>query len=483
MPGVEVTTATRSGPSAPLRATSGQFFVTGIAERGDTTEPILLRGYPDMERYLGSRTSYAATLWDCLDTFFNEGGSQAYVARVVGAAATVGTLTLEDKAGVPVDTLRIDAQNAGAWSANLTIAVSNGSVADTFRITVALDGVTVQDVNNLADPTEAVNAFATSPYIRIADLSSVTAAPNNNPASITATALSAGDDDRASVAAADLVTGLALFTAGYGDGCVAIPGYSTNAVWVGLEAHAADNRRVALLAGARNDSKSTLLGRVSEIDSEYAGLFAPWVRISDGGVGYVAISPEGYVAACRARAHDQVGPWRAPGGTISVARTLLQLDQEFSAADANDLDDGRVSVLRTVANTIRLYGWRSMSSSSSYAYLKDRDVLNYLVIQAEAALENYVFETIDAKGQLLSAINAALVGVVEPIRLSGGLYELYDANGALVDPGYKVETGSSVNTPATLATNVVNAVLSVRISPTGGWIKLKIAKVGLLSGM
>ena len=49
MPGVNVTTAARSGPSTPLRATSGQLFVAGLAERGSTTDPILLRGMADYE--------------------------------------------------------------------------------------------------------------------------------------------------------------------------------------------------------------------------------------------------------------------------------------------------------------------------------------------------------------------------------------------------------------------------------------------------
>ena len=95
-----------------------------------------------------------------------------------------------------------------------------------------------------------------------------------------------------------------------------------------------------------------------------------------------------------------------------------------------------------------------------------------------------MFAPVDRKGQLLSAINAELVGLVEPIRAAGGLYENLDAmTGELIDPGYKVETGSSVNTPQTLANNEVRARLYVRVSPTGGLVSLTIVKVGLLAGM
>jgi hypothetical protein len=242
---------------------------------------------------------------------------------------------------------------------------------------------------------------------------------------------------------------------------------------------------VGILASARNDTKTTLLSRTADLDSEYSAVFAPWVRISDGSGGYVAISPEGYVAAARARAHNTVGPWKAAAGVGSVATTLLDVDgPTFSVQDAKDLDDGRINVIRVVANSIRLYGWRSFSSDVvNYPMIKARDTLNWFVTRCEAALENYVFATVDAKGQLLSAINAAIVGVAEPVRVAGGLYELYDATGKRIDPGYKVVTDSSVNTPDTLATNVVNALLTVRLSPTGGLIRLTIVKAGLTSGL
>jgi len=484
MPGVVVTTATQSGPSAPLRAASGQLFVVGLTERGSTSEAILLRGKADMSRLLGVRVSYGS-VWDAVSTFFDEGGRQCYVSRIVGTTPTLGTLTLVDRAGSPLNTIRVDAANPGSWSTQIKIAVSNGALANTYRIDVYLNDVLVEYYTNLTTPADAVARFALSPFIRCTDLSSATAAPNNNPAVLAATALSAGTDDRGTVVAANYVTGLSRFPRELGDGAVAIPGQSVNATWVGINTHCIANGRIGLLAGARNDSVATLQGRTNEVVSEYCGIFAPWVRISDGVNGYYAISPEGFVAAARARAHEQEGPWRAPAGVISQARAVLEPDQKFTKAESDALDAARISVIRTLANTTRLYGWRSLSADeTNYAFLKDRDVLNYLVVQCEAALESYVFDTIDSKGQLLSAINAALVGVVEPIRASGGLFEKTDTQtGQTIDPGYKVVTGSEVNTTITLATNTVNAQVYVRISPTGGLIKLTIIKVGLNSGM
>lgn len=482
MPGVKVSTATRSGPSAPLRAASGQFFVVGLAERGPTDRASLVRGIADFETIYGNRPSYGF-LYDSVKTFFDEGGDQAYVARVVGDAATVGTITLKDTTPVtPADTLKFDAANAGAWSSNLSVIVADGALADTKRIQVLLGAEVVEDWNNIASPADAATKFTNSPYVAVTDLGSVTAAPDNLPANGTFT-LTAGADDRAAVVAADYTAALDLFTESLGDGAVSIPGIGTT-VHAGLVAHAKANRRIALLSAAQTAIVTDLQTAAGAVNADVAGLFAPWVLISDGAGGTRACPPEGYVAGVRNRAHTQVGPWRVPAGNIAIARSVIGLQTEFTKSESDTLDASRVSVIRRVANSVRLYGWRSLSSDeSNYGYLSIRDLLNRLVVESELRLEDYVFSPIDGKGQLQSAINAEITGIVEPIRQAGGLFERLDAKGNLVDPGYLVETGNTVNSEASLANNEVRARLSVRPSPTAAMVSLTIVKVGLLAGL
>lgn len=482
-PGVVVSTTTRTGPTAPLRAPSGKFFVTGLTERGDTTKALQVRGMVDVEALFGARVTYGA-VYDNLKLFFDEGGEAAYIGRVVGPGATKGTLTLVDRAGTPLNTLRVDAQNAGAWSTQVTIQVQDGSLTNTFRITVRLNGTIVEDKNNLADPASAVLAFADSNYIRVVDLASATSAPNNNPAVLTATALSAGSDDRGSVTTTHYVNALALFTKDLGDGAVAIPGQNGSAIWTGVNTHCIANNRIGLLADTVSASVNTLVTDAAGVASEYCGMFAPWVKVSDGAGGTRTISPEGYVAAARYRAHFTVGPWRAPAGQISVSSTILDVNTRFSVDESTTLNDGRVNAIRFIANSIRLYGWRSTSADvQSYYMLKDRDFLNYLVVQSEAVLEQFVFETIDQKGQLLSSVNGALVGLCLPLAQKNAFFPMIDGSGNQVDPGYAVDTGSNVNTPTTISQNQLNAKLSVRISPTGELITLNIVKVDLLDGL
>jgi phage tail sheath protein FI len=438
----------------------------------------------DVEALTGARVTYGA-LYDNIKTFFDEGGESAYIARVVGPAATKGTLTLVDRdPTTPANTLRIDAQNAGSWSTNLTIQVLDGSLSNTFRIVVRLGSDIVEDKNNLATPADAVLAFASSKYVRAVDLGSVTAAPNNIPAVAAAAALSAGSDDRASITTTHYINALALFLKGLGDGAVAIPGQNGSTIWNAINTHCKTFNRIGLLADARTATVNQIITDASGINSEYCGMFAPWIKISDGAGGSRTVSPEGYVAACRSRAHQEVGPWRVPAGQIAVANTLIDVDVAYTGDQGAQLNDGRVNAIRTIANSIRLYGWRSTSSDvRSYYHLKDRDFLNYLVVSGEALLEQFVFNTIDQKGQLLSSINGALVGMMLPLAQANAVFPQVDGGGNEVDPGYQVDTGGSVNTLATMASNEVRAKLAVRISPVGELITLNIVKADLLDGL
>lgn len=475
MPGVVVQTSTSGSVVNEDVDYPYQFIAAGLCERGPANTPVIVEGMGDFELVFGGYASYSP-MWNQLNTFFDEGGTRAIVSRVVGPAATTGFLVLKDTTAVtPADTLRVEAIGAGSWSTQLKAQVLAGSVASTVRIVVTVNDVVVEDIDNITSPAEAAYRFSGSAYVKVTDLGSVSLTPL--PAVLAATALSAGTDDRAAATDVHYLAALNAVTKDYGDGIVAIPGQTAANIYTGITAHCEATGRIGILTAAKGASDSSLIATAQTINSEFVGLFAPWITVADG-LSVKTISPEGYIAACRSRAIQQVGPWRAPAGAIAEARSILGLDQEFTSAVGNKLDAARVNVIRNIGNTTRLYGWRSLSTDeANYAFLSHRDMLNRLVAQAEDQLEQYVFSPIDSKGQLLSRIAAELVGIVQPYRDAGGLYGL-TINGREVDNGYKVDVSPTVNTPASLANNEVRAVLKVRIAPVGSLIALDIVKIG-----
>lgn len=486
MPGVTVLTGTRPGASALTRAPGATYFVTGITERGDTAEPVLVRSMAEYVEKLGDRVTYGY-LFDDLEQFFGEGGERAYVMRIVGDTPTTGLLTLVDRAGAPVNTVRVNAKNAGAWSTRVTVQVTDGAIANTFRVFVFYDGILVEQYLELATPAAMVTAInASSNYLTATDLASATVAPANNPAVLAATALSAGTDDRGTIVSGDYTAALASFGPELAAGAVAIPGQGAATVGAGLIAHAKAFRRIAILAppiASTTASRKTIAnGLRSTSGSEFAGLFGPWVKVSDGAGGTRTIPPEGYVAGVRARTIRVTGAWRAPAGQIAIARHVvgLESDESLTRAELDDLATSRVNTIVVKAGAVRNYGWRSLSLDESVLeLLMARDLMNVLAMLGEAALEQFVFRPVDGRGILFGEVEAELRAILEPIRAAGGLYERLDPEtGAVIDPGYLIDTGPGVNTPEVLGNNEVRANVSIRVSPAAELITLSIVAVG-----
>lgn len=482
--GVVIRRAAAAGPPFPEPRPSAQAFFVGLAERGPAVDVLRLTSLAEFESNYGPRPSYG-NLYDAIYSYFAEGGGAAYIARVVGPAATEGSLAtpLNDRhATTPAPTLQVTAQGPGAWPSDLTVAISDGSVPDTFTLSVAYSGVEVERYANLPDPQAAVARTSGSGWIRVSDLASATAPPLNNPAvTPTPVALSAGTDDRAAVDAAALVAALDRFGDQFGDGAVAIPG-GGDATHTGLIAHAQATNRIALLATAEGTTATQLATLANSLDSEYAGLFAPWVNIRDQYGGLISIPPEGYVAAVRARAHRQVGPWQAPAGERARSTTIVSVDQVFDAVTAGALEEAKVNPITPAVSGVRLYGWRSLSSDTeNWRLLTGIEVVNRIVVAAGQQLDPLVFSAIDAKGHLLSRVEGVLQGIVAPMAGDGGLYPWIELSGGSgqpvqVDPGYAITTDSSREVASG---NRVIATLAVRVSPTAALIELTVTKVGV----
>lgn len=478
MPGINIITTATGDVAVPLPDESGTYFVAGLAERGPTDRAIVVRGLADFVAIFGARAPYSH-LYDSVRCYFEEGGTQAYIARVAGAGATSGTVSVDDRATSPVPTLNITAGSVGAWSSAITVKVEEGGVPNSVLISVVIDGDVVEQYNNIQSVEDIVSRFTGSTFINVANAGSATVAPDNLPA-IGNYVVTAGNDDRASVVASDYVDALELFVPGLADGAVAIPGVG-DAVHEGLLNHAQTHNRVALLSTDMDASVGEIKATAGALNSDAGTLLVPWVPVSDSANGTRVVPPEGATAGRRAVAHTLIGAHRAPAGQMGIMRSVSGVYVEYTRAQADELDSAKVSVIRRINNTVRLYGWRSLSNDiNNWGYLHHRDVLNRIVATSEIALEEFVFAPVDATGQTLSSIHSTLVAILEPMRQAGAFYARIE-NDDEIDPGYLVETGTSINTTASLAQNKVRAKVFVRVVPLGALIELTITKVALTS--
>jgi hypothetical protein len=146
----------------------------------------------------------------------------------------------------------------------------------------------------------------------------------------------------------------------------------------------------------------------------------------------------------------------------------------------NDLADAQVNGLVTIGGQVRLYGWSSLSNDrENLGLLSARDSLNNLTAELRKALEPFVFATVDGKGHLLSAVQAATTAVLSPISNDGGFFARVDYKGEQTDPGYRVVVNRVNNPASALQENEVHVSVAVRLSPVAALISAEIIKVAL----
>ncbi|MFT4471701.1 hypothetical protein ACMX2H_17510 [Arthrobacter sulfonylureivorans] len=478
--GVEVVTSLRSGPTNQ-GTPSGALHIAGLTEKGPASGATLVRSMAEFEQVFGGRTAYASNVYDTARLFFEEGGSQLHVSRVVGPAATAGSLALLDSAASPAETILVEAIAPGAYSTSLTVEVV--AAEDAFTVVVRSGGSIVHQWRDLQSPAELVEAAAGSKFIKVTDSGSETAAPANNPASRAETPLGAGSDDRVAVTTEHVLAALdAAGTVAAAGGAVALPGYSADLVGTGLLAHAKSRGKLAVLAMHKDATLAEAAEQAERLmltgNGDAGGIFYPHLVIPDGS-GTRTVSPEGYVAAVRARTHTSTGPWQPPAGDRALTQWATGTNVPVDTALNNQLNAAHVNGIVTTGARVRLYNWSSLSvDRDNLAMLTARDTLNNLTLQVKEALEEFTWSTADPRGQLRSKIESAVVGIVDPIAKAGGLYPRV-VNGEEADPGYLV----SVDDTSAIGANELQVTVAVRLAPTVQLIKAEIIKVALAAAV
>lgn len=489
MPGVTITTAVRTGPTSATVRDSSQAFFVGLAQRGPVDEAVLVQSLAEFEETFGTYVTYAY-LHPTVQTFFEEGGTQCYIARVVGPDATTATRVLNEGGVGGSDCITLTANGPGDWAHNMDIQVTASSSLRNIKLFYNDD--LVYQTGNKATTTALVNAINNSAIA--SKYMSAVKLTDDLPQVESATAFGAGsntdgDDDRSADEVATTFTAyvdaLELFLDSYGTGAVVCP--ETHEINTDLIAHANSYSRVALLhlEEAATDAAGDAATLGAEDHSEHAAVFYPWVYVPTDVAGVNRlIPPTGFVAGKRALAHNQTGPHQPYAGLISSARFVNGVEVDVNRTLGDSLDADYVNAIRVIANTVRIYGARSLSTDTdNFRFITIQDTVNSVVVEANASMEDLVFSVVDGRGGLFASIEGRLTAICERMKSIGALYEAYDANGKLIDPGYSVKCDTSINTTAQLAEGTIKAQLGVRVSSVGDKIEVTIIKSNLTSSV
>ncbi|MFG3257562.1 phage tail sheath family protein [Streptomyces sp. NPDC048172] len=215
-----VTVVEVDGRSAPT-ITAAPTSLAGLlvrSQRGAPNRAVRVRGFADFVSVFGGYIpgAYGA---HAVRGFFDNGGSDAFVVRVVGAGAAPAAVTVNDQAPAPAATLRLSAgargtPDPGAWGNDLAVAVEPhplgqatvpaqavGATAEPFALTdgaTATFTVTTRGVDQAATVTFRTADFAT---IGAASAQEVAAAVNRQTTAVRAAVTPAGNVAVAAVSA------------------------------------------------------------------------------------------------------------------------------------------------------------------------------------------------------------------------------------------------------------------------------------------
>lgn len=476
MPGIDIIDRDRPA-SAGAPTDTGAWFVTGFTEKGSTV-PRLVRSLAEFVRVFGARVAYSL-LYDSLDAFFREGGTKAYVSRVLGPAAAAATVVLND--GAAAQTLRVSANSAGSWAngaaGGLSVEVVAGSGGGTFVLVIRLNGVEVERSPDLVDKPAALAWALGSDYVVLTDLASL-----NDPAVVVATPLAGGTDDRTNATDTHWKAALDRFERTYGPGQVSAPGRTTSQAQTDLLAHAAARNRIALLDAVDSATAGTLrsaaLALRSSGDAQHGGLFAPWAVIPGVTSGTTRTVPYSAIeAGLMARSDQGQSPNVPAAGENGRARYALDLSQPaWDEATRESLNDAGVNLARVLYGSVRTYGYRTLvdpDTDPNHVMLNNVRLFMAIKARAAAILERYVFSQVDGRGITTGRLAGELTGLLNEYYEEGSVY------GATPQDAFAVDVGSDVNTPTTLAAGELHAVIAVRPSPEAETVVLEIVRVGL----
>lgn len=489
MPGVQITTAVRTGPAVTGTAPDSTFFVVGRTERGTDSSAKLVTSLDEYVTYFGGYVADHYT-YSSVRTFFEEGGANCYVSR---ASAADGVAAFRDCAA-SVGGIKLTAVGKGTWGNNIGVTITVASPTMTVTLTynaVTFFSVTVSSIAELKLALE--NDLVAPNYVSVALLAST-----NTSSLLTALSpagsLATGSDG--AILLTDYTAALADFTEELGGGCVAIPGVATGTiatdddVYDAIRTHAIQFNRIGLcsFASGASDSavrtNSTTYGASDNTGHEYLAFFYPWVQIPSGTGVTLTIPPEGYVAAVRSKTQNSTGSWKAYAGVASNARFVTGIATAISQTTGDLLDAARVNALRVISNDIRIYGARSHSTvTAQWRFITAREVINYVVNQSNIALEPLVFSTIDGRKTIYADVTAALQSVLEPVRIAGGLYEGFNTAGKRLDYGYTIKVDDALNPASQLETGLIKAQVGIRVSTIGDKITVNIVKSNLTTAL
>jgi phage tail sheath protein FI len=412
----------------------------GETERGSVT-PREITSYKDYQRWFGDVFDPNKFVPYAVNGFFENGGKRAFVARVVGNAATPAAATF--------DPFIVRAAGPGSWGNRVKVKIGPGTTLEASGKPV---GFKLQLAYWSPPPAEDFDPFAERATLPrpalmeefddlVADESSpdfygkrfpfvdlekgdINQGPESSALGILVRNAGVPPGARPSDGTKNLVNGgdepVALGPDDFegrvdpavgrpipqGLAALELDPYRDVALVYAPNASADIARRIvshcerlrfrfAVIDSSKGDQPGGLNPRNGVTDTSHAALYYPWIFVSDPRTGArKMIPPCGYVLGVYARSDTERGVFKAPANEI--VRGALSLEVEINDEIQDSLNPKGVNAVRSFPGRgIRVWGARTLTSNPLWKYVSVRRLFIFLERSIYEGTHWVVFEPND----------------------------------------------------------------------------------------
>lgn len=457
----------KSSGAKPIEGagTSTGAFV-GIAEKGPINKATLVTSWRKFFEVFGNFIPNAYLAYGVYH-FFNEGGTKCYVARVADSNAAKSTKTIVDRAGTPVNTLKISALSEGEYGDKISIVIKDLDLTSDpegkyFKLKVKYDGEIVENFDqlsmvetdtggnpNLNHVELRINGI--SKWIEVEDLDSATPSPDDKPAvSVNDHILAGGNDGIDGLTNADYygneadLNGLHAFDPVDDVNILAIPDAAGVSDVIAQAVTYCENRKDCFFVadcteGMDQDGVKNLR---SQIFSSFGALYYPWIEVSNPLTGKrIFTPPSGAVVGTYSHTDVVRGVHKSPAGTQEgYLNSALGLKIMVTKGEQDVLNPLGINVIRNMPGAgICIWGARTLTSDPEWKYINIRRLFLFLEESILKATQWVVFEPNDPK--LWGSVKRNITAFLTRVWRDGALF------GATADEAFFVKVDEENNPP------------------------------------
>lgn len=491
-PGVYINERLLPAPIASAGTANAAGAAIGAFSQGPETLTLVTSWYDFVKNFGGYDVAFAATFGVSL--FFQNGGSELYVRRVIASDATAATVSIA-RSGSGAAVGSITAKNRGADGNNLRVKITPVTGrSGYYNLTVYKETVanTASDVTNdvvLEQFNNVVfnNVTSTDYVVTVVSLSSkyinVAVTDNVNAPTSNVLPLATGVNGAAPVVA-DYTDVLDDFSAvnrplvmfapevvyflGASDG-VSVQ----NAI---IDWCAANNSFAVVDTPSDLDAVSALAYSAGLHKSSYAAAYYPNFYISDplgrSSSALRKVGPAGAVAGVYIQTDKQSGPFKAPAGVYANIRGAVALERALTSSelDALNSDSAPLNAIRNLpgAGIVSMGARTLLQDGTANKYVNMRRSLIYIKKQLNDLSTFALFENNDER--LWARIRTVFGTFLNDYRNQGGL------RGETPDAAYYVKVDAENNTVDSIANGEVHIEIGVALQYPAEFIVINLSQ-------